>query len=278
MTTWYSQENAMSPSDDPGQASAISALRPLEEMRKKRLIHVQNILLQRKTWRFLRYVHSRRAFSMAPDIKSVLVVGAGYGLAELALAIELPHVHFTLTDWGNATHTLDLVKRLIAEFEVTNIDFGQLNILEPDLPTKSFDMVMSVEVLEHIIDDCRAARNIAALARQRIFTLVPYGSPRDNASIEQRRRAYRSHEHFRVGYDATMLGTLFPGSGTTTGCYWSDTGTPFRERLNSMAPEEILENRSELARTARLDIRNRIPEPGEALGIWRLSEPADLGF
>ncbi len=52
----------------------------------RRLDRILSILLNKKRWRLLRYLHAREGMLLAEQPRSVLVVGAGYGLAEVALA------------------------------------------------------------------------------------------------------------------------------------------------------------------------------------------------
>jgi SAM-dependent methyltransferase len=250
----------------------------LDATQKKQLIKLQDILLKKRTWRFLRYIHTRAAMAQLSGVNNVLVVGAGYGFAEIALAIEFPNIHFLLTDWSGSTHDFRQAKQICDAYSLQNVGFDTLDILSPHLPPSSFDLVLSVEVLEHISDDTRAARNISKLSKKNIFTLVSYGSAEQNSAPEYRRKAYKAHEHFRVGYDASSLNTLFPGEGITTGCYWHEFGGTFRSQLNALSDAEIIEQRSSLARSARADLKVRAPEPGQCAGIWRLCETVDLGF
>ncbi len=68
-------------------------------------------LLKGKTWRYLRYLHTRHALKFISGWEDMLVVGAGSGLAEIALAIEYPDKHFHLTDHENTTHSFEYTKK-----------------------------------------------------------------------------------------------------------------------------------------------------------------------
>ena len=118
----------------------------------------------------------------------MLVVGGGYELAEVALAVEFPGMRFHVTDHGGARHTTDRARKLIDTYGLTNIIFGELNILDPgDLP--QHDLVYSVEVLEHIREDELAAANMRRLARKHVFALVPFAEDAVNADPARRARA-----------------------------------------------------------------------------------------
>lgn len=237
-----------------------------------RLVRLLKLLLNKKRWRLLRYMHAREGMLLAGPVQSVLVVGAGYGLAEIALALEWPNTTFHLTDHGGATHDFDAARDLADRLGLTNVTFGQLDILSPAQAGERWDMVMSIEVLEHLLDDWRAAEGMMQRARRYVFTLVPYATQATNADPVARRRALEKAEHVRVGYDAAMLNMLFPGAGVTRGCYWLDAGHPMRLRLDSMTNDEMAAHFDALLVEAATDLRDQIPAPREALGIWRLSD------
>ena len=228
-----------------------------------------NLLLQ-KTWRYLRYIHSREAIKILGE-GNVLVIGAGLGLAEVALALEFPKVHFHLTDWKNASHSLNHAKKYINEFNLNNITFGELNILDPAKATK-YDLVYSVEVLEHIKDDNRAAVNMHELSKQNVFCLVPFADDATNADPIRRKRVLEKCEHYVAGYDSKRLIELFPNPIALRGCYWSDAGLVFREQLNDLNESDILSTKNNLFEIANKDLRPIIPTHSEAQGIWILSK------
>jgi hypothetical protein len=228
-------------------------------------------LLQQKTWRYLRYVHTREAFRLTEGAKTVLTVGAGTGLAELALALEYPDVDFHLTDIvTEKTPNYQGAQHLAKKWNVGNISFGVLDIL--DAPAETADLVTSTEVLEHIAEDEVAAANICARSRQYVFTLVPFATGSDHEDSERRQRAWQSHGHYRIGYDSADLIRLFGQPVAIRGCYWKPSAREFRETLTGMSVEEIARNSNRLMDWAHRDIVDRIPRrSADAFAIWALT-------
>ena len=115
-----------------------------------------------KTWRWLRYIHLREAVShVADEIDSICVCGAGYGIAELLIAHEFPHIDITLTDIVDRTHGYPNYHRardLARKYNVNNLSFSIWDVMQPT--KRRFDLVCSTEMLEHIKDDDRAAANM----------------------------------------------------------------------------------------------------------------------
>lgn len=179
-------------------------------------------LLVERRWRYLRYLHAREAFALVShDIDSVLAIGVGKGLAELALAIEYPHVHFHLTDIESATTpNWSFVQRAVSEWNLTNVEFDMLDIRQP--PSVEADMVCSTEVLEHIEQFDKAAANMLAAARKYVFALVPFADRRYNADPVRRQRVLDTHGHYVCGFDRSALVDLFPDAVEIRGCYWTD--------------------------------------------------------
>lgn len=169
-------------------------------------------LLVEKRWRYLRYLHLRSA------------IGVGKGLAELALAVEFPHIQFRLTDIESATTPWSFAQRAVPEWKLPNVRFDILDITQP--PRFEADLVASTEVLEHIEDADQAARHMLAAASRYVFALAPFAEARFNDNANRCRRVFESHGHFVCGYDEAALARLFPDPVEVRGCYWA--GRAFR--------------------------------------------------
>ena len=84
-----------------------------------------------------------------------------------------------------------------------------------------------------------------------------------------RRRVWRNHEHYRVGYDADMLHAQFSNIIAMRGCYWRNQGLKFRRRIMDNSNEEIISQFLELIAEVEPDIRGAVPKSyPEAEGIW----------
>ncbi len=94
------------------------------------------------------------------DVRTVLDVGCGGGDN---LAILAAGSRYELT----GTDVSEEALRLAAERE-TGARLLPLDIEQEALP-EHFDLVMSVQVLEHLVDDVAALRNMAAMSRRYVF-------------------------------------------------------------------------------------------------------------
>lgn len=229
-------------------------------------------LLRRKTWRYLRYLHAREAVKLVAPDATVLVIGGGHAFAEVALALEFPEMRFHVTDYEGASHSVERSRKIISTYGLSNISFGELNILDPG-DTPQYDLVYSVEVLEHIVDDVRAAENMRRLSRKHVFALIPFAEDAINSDPAWCARAREAAEHERVGYDAKRLIELFPNPVTIRGCYWSDGGLVLRRTLTEMSNDEIGASADKLMLLGEKDLRPLIQSTiRDAAGIWILSK------
>lgn len=229
-------------------------------------------LLLGRTWRLLRYLHARRALLHASDVKTVLVVGAGGGLAEIALALEFPEKNFILTEQSVAEQTFARAKYYTERFALSNVSFKQLDILDVSSEAK-YDLVYSIEVLEHIKDHQKASESMRSLANKYIFCLVPFAETEVAMDATIRQEAYDRNGHYVPGYNQKELEALFPGVVLINGCYWNNHGCPFRRKITKMSNRELKVDFANLFQEAQQDVRDAVQHSvKEARGIWILSK------
>ncbi len=237
---------------------------------------VVQLLLQRK-WSYLRYVHLREGLLAAGPIESVLSIGAGRGLAELALAVEFPTIRFVITDVASErTPNYQLAQDRARSWKLPNVEFG---IVDATRPIEGrFDLVASVEVLEHIEDDEATIANMRAAARRFIFCLVPYADDATLADPRQQRRAWARHQHYRFGYSPDRFRVLFDDIAAMRGCYFRRAGYPLRLAVDALEDGAIRARAAEFEAAARADVADELPtapatpgEPVDAQGIWVLA-------
>jgi hypothetical protein len=229
---------------------------------------IQSVLMKGRTWQYLRYVHLRESIaSIAHEIETVCVAGAGRGLAEFAVGLEFPHLRWTLTDiMGVGYPSYHSVMRYCWRHQLDNIAFSVWNVMEPT--KRRYDLVCSTEMLEHIPDAVRAAQNMRATASKYVYCLVPFADAKANLNPEKRRWVWDKAEHFVCGYDQANLETLFGTGGRISGTYWTEAGVALRQELHASTNEAIAANMARLQALAAADLRPGVPRAAkQALGI-----------
>lgn len=221
---------------------------------------VQLALLRGRTWRYLRYLHFRDYLSrVSNEVETVCVCGAGHGFAELACALEFPHIKFTLTDiiaegYPNYHRTMVHAWR----WGLDNLQFSVWNVLHQT--DRRFDLVASTEMLEHVPDIPRAVRNMRKAATKYVYCLLPFADDVTNADPVKRERVWNDHQHFIFGLDQKSLQSLFGDPEYIAGAYWYDAGLPFRQKLAALTEAEIESSVPELANEALADLRDAVPQ------------------
>ena len=105
------------------------------------------------------------------DVKSMLDVGCGQGSLLAELKLEFPYLEPYGADISKTG--IELAKKKVpdGQFWVINIARDALN--------KKYDLVICSEVLEHIVDDTRAIRNLRQMTGKYLLVSTPQGKMRE---------------------------------------------------------------------------------------------------
>ena len=103
------------------------------------------------------------------DVRTVLDVGCGSGenLAALAALGK-----YELTGLDVSEGALSLSRQRVPSARLMQLD------IQTEVPRERFDLVMSVQVVEHLPDDAAALKNMAALAGKYVFVSTMQGRMR----------------------------------------------------------------------------------------------------
>ncbi|HUU03108.1 MAG TPA: glycosyltransferase [Myxococcota bacterium] len=214
----------------------------------------KNLLL--KAWAAHRFTHVLAAFEAShrqSPIRSVLSVGCGHGYPEMHLALIYPSINFVLTDYD--PNNFENAQNVAARHKIKNVQFRQMDILEE--VTEKYDLVMTVEVLEHIQDHAAAATHLQQASNCWLYNLVPFASSQEQQNIRLCQRELERHQHVRPGYDRQTLLGLFPGMSPLyiRNCYYSDA-LALRQRVEAMTPEELRRAEDEIYAKTLADLRD----------------------
>jgi SAM-dependent methyltransferase len=222
-------------------------------------------ILRRRNWSLHRHAHLVCAFEeihAEEPVGSVVSVGCGAGLSELFLAARHPDVAFTLTDFDPSRLT---GARARAEaLDLTNVSFGALDLLAPP-DGETYDLVTSIEVLEHIDDDRLAARHLSQLTNNHLWVLVPFCRDSVLTNEASCRQAWEKFEHYRPGYTFDTLTSLFDELDTRwmRNCY-HPPALEVRQSLGQASDDELRRDRDQLVRSAVADVGDDRPDQAAA--------------
>jgi 2-polyprenyl-3-methyl-5-hydroxy-6-metoxy-1,4-benzoquinol methylase len=120
------------------------------------------------------------------DVHSILDVGCGSGENLAALAET---GRYELSGVDISPEGIELARKRVPSAHLLSV----LNVEEEPLPER-FDLVMSIQVVEHIVDDVAALRNMAAMARRYVFISTLAGRMRASEVMTGHVRNYSAVE------------------------------------------------------------------------------------
>lgn len=121
----------------------------------------------------------------ALDVRSVLDVGCGSGENLAALAA---FGRYELMGLDVSQEALSLARRRVPSARLSRLD------IERDALPEQFDLVMSIQVAEHLLDDVGGFRNIASMARAYVFISTMQGHMRPSETAIGHVRNYSAAE------------------------------------------------------------------------------------
>ncbi len=131
----------------------------------------------------------------ALDVRTVLDAGCGSGQNLAALAAV---GRYELTGLDISQEALNLARGLVPSARLFLLD------IEREVLGEQFDLVMSVQVVEHLSDDMAALRNIAGMARAYVFISTVAGRMRPSEVAIGHARNYSVAELRRKLEDAGL--------------------------------------------------------------------------
>jgi 2-polyprenyl-3-methyl-5-hydroxy-6-metoxy-1,4-benzoquinol methylase len=120
------------------------------------------------------------------DVHSILDVGCGSGENLAALAET---GRYELSGVDISPEGIELARKRVPSAHLLSV----LNVEEEPLPER-FDLVKSIQVVEHIVDDVAALRNMAAMARRYVFISTLAGRMRASEVMTGHVRNYSAVE------------------------------------------------------------------------------------
>lgn len=164
----------------------------------------------------LNYLSERRG--------KLLDIGCSYGV----FAYELARKGYSVTGIDVNPESIELANNIKKFLDIKNIHFINMDFLDYKFPANEFDIVIMVEVLEHIKEDWRAIQEIYRILRKDgiLIISIPYtkkvkefGDSPIPACLDKNGKRVEmgvpGEFHFRSGYNFERLDSLLNLNGFT---------------------------------------------------------------
>lgn len=155
----------------------------------------------------------RRLMGALPADRTVRVLDAGTGFGQYAyfIASEFPNSDVLAVDIK--TDYLDNGRRFIDRTAVGHrVRFAKADLTVLDLDS-DFDLVLSVDVMEHIEDDRTVFRNFERVLKPGGYVVINTPSDQGGSDVRDSREQSFIQEHVRPGYSRTELTGKLQESG-----------------------------------------------------------------
>lgn len=158
---------------------------------------------------FLRSWYVRRAlrqiFAGWPAKQPVRVLDAGTGFGQYAYYIARRYPQAEVIGVDLKIDYLKQAQRFVAQTPVA----GRVRFVQDDLTRLQtegpFDLILSVDVLEHIADDLAVLRHFARVLRPGGYVLLHTPSDQGGSDVQAPGQQSFIEEHVREGYSRTLL-------------------------------------------------------------------------
>lgn len=129
--------------------------------------------------------------------RDILDAGSGIGAYTLRLAKAFPGA--SVLGWDVDLRKVELATDVAREAGIRNAHFEHRDICADDLPESAFDLVLSIDVLEHIDDHTAALRNLRHVLRPGGFLLLQTPQS-DQRRVFRRFYGWHHADHCHEGF------------------------------------------------------------------------------
>ncbi|MEX0986888.1 MAG: class I SAM-dependent methyltransferase [Bacteroidales bacterium] len=178
---------------------------------RKTFYHLLNLLLLR-SWHIRREL--RKVRTTLPDSPEILDAGSGFGQYVYTMALQFPAAKITAVD----------VKQ--EQIDDCNVFFNRIGKSDrilfeyADLTTFSkpdtYDLALSVDVMEHIEDDVAVFKNLAKSLKKGGVLLISTPSDQGGSDVHYDHDDSFIEEHVRDGYSVEDIETKLKTAGFST--------------------------------------------------------------
>lgn len=164
----------------------------------------------------VRWVHVTQTLKhLVRDNMRVLDAGCGGGEYLFYLAGRYPNIEWIGIDIDQGNYQACLKKRVYCQ--LSNILLLQGDLVDMIPNSKSYDIIYSIDVLEHIVDDQKVLKNMYGMLNYNGYIVlhVPSSNRRNIFSQTESldKQIYQRVKHVRDGYDSKKLKGCISAAG-----------------------------------------------------------------
>jgi 2-polyprenyl-3-methyl-5-hydroxy-6-metoxy-1,4-benzoquinol methylase len=188
---------------------------------RKIFYHLLNLLLLR-SWHIRKELRKLR--NTLPDAPNILDAGSGFGQYDYTMAMQFPGARITAVDVKQEQiDDCNAFFKRIGKSDRVIFEFGDLTTYRrPD----TFDLALSVDVMEHIEEDVTVFKNLAASLKKGGVLLISTPSDKGGSDVHHDHDDSFIEEHVRDGYAIEEIESKLKTAGFTAVRSRYSYGTP----------------------------------------------------
>jgi len=151
----------------------------------------------------IRAVYFKRAIKrLPPGMRTILDAGSGIGAYAVMLARRYPQAEVIGCDIDQAK--VSFCKGLVNELGLKNLNFMTADVTSLDRLSQPYDLIVSIDVLEHVEDYASALRGFYRLLKPNGLLYIHTPQPKQ-IRIMKRFCSWHHQDHVREGFSAAAL-------------------------------------------------------------------------
>lgn len=162
---------------------------------RKIFYHLLNLLLLR-SWHIRKEL--RKLKKILPESPQILDAGSGFGQYDFTMALQFPESKITAVDVKQEQiDDCNAFFKRIGKSEQVQFEYGDLTKFTKE---ETFDLALSVDVMEHIEDDVTVFINLAKSLKKGGVLLISTPSDQGGSDVHDDHEDSFIEEHVRDGY------------------------------------------------------------------------------
>lgn len=147
----------------------------------------------------VRFLHFSHVISQYVKKNSKYILDAGSGIGSYSFFLHKKYPHAIITGGEIDKDKLTFCNQLVKNLSLKNIVFKKMDISKKNVSPNSYDLIVNIDVLEHIKNYKQVLKNFSLLLKPGgyVYIHTPHGNQKRVFSFSEK---WHHHDHVREGF------------------------------------------------------------------------------